>query len=149
MGDPHELALVVRLDDQSVGDLTVMKTANRAPRPPLRAHPAGNVGEHICMPVLPEAVRDDPALIADAVGNGRIDRDDDALERRRTLDPVVLDHRPGPQRAINLIQDLGLELLAGHPAVSLDQVLERRRVEVRGVVERVRPLDPRRRRVEP
>ena len=85
-----ELAALVRLDDERVG-LEAPIERQGARRPGVRRQPLhGRIGEHVAGARLVDARRDDAAGVGVPRGRDRrVDRDDDARQRRRALDTAA------------------------------------------------------------
>lgn len=156
-GLDHVATLVHFADD--VGCLPAHRGLDGAGRPGRRAHPPGEVFEHVPVPILSEAEDHDAGLVRClCLRCGGVDSDDNFDERREDADEARLEDRAGPECSGGVVEDEGLELLLPEPGalVPLDQladvgigkialVLVRRAVRERGLRVLDQPTDQSRR----
>ncbi len=86
-----------------------VERAYGAPRPCVGRALDARVVQHIAALVLPDATADDAVLVRVlAAGDGRVDRDKNALHRRQVFlsHAGCVDHGAGPERARHVVQDL-------------------------------------------
>jgi hypothetical protein len=73
----------------------------------------GTIGEHAGNPVIAQGDHDDSAFVP-AGASRRIDRHHHPLRRRHSACfASLLEHRPGPQRAFDIFQQLAADFLPG------------------------------------